>query len=129
MRLQLWQRMQALATNLGLARLWTQETAPFWRQNGFVLADADALKRLPEKWASNPAEWLTFQLRDEAALERSLDHEFSRFKEEEKARIEKAIRRGRALKFIATLLAVLLALFVLIISAYMIRNRSLLQGR
>src|SRR6476661_5038766 len=31
-----WQRFQALATNHGIARLWTEEESPFWKQNGFV---------------------------------------------------------------------------------------------
>src|SRR4051812_20099882 len=31
----LWTRLQSISQNHGLVRLWTQETAPFWKQNGF----------------------------------------------------------------------------------------------
>jgi N-acetylglutamate synthase-like GNAT family acetyltransferase len=129
LREQLWQRIQSLATNHGLARLWTRETAPFWKQNGFTPADPDALKRLPTAWDPSQPDWLTSRLRDEVALEQSLEHEFSRFKEDEKKQREKASRRARTLKLFATLLAVALAILVLVISFVLIRNRSFLHGR
>src|SRR5215471_6744342 len=35
----LWERIQAVALNQGLLRLWTQETAPFWSHCGMVPAE------------------------------------------------------------------------------------------
>jgi N-acetylglutamate synthase-like GNAT family acetyltransferase len=122
LRPQLWARMQSLATNHGLARLWTSETSPFWKQHGFQPADADALKRLPEPWAAEPVVWLTLRLRDEEALEISLEKEFARFKEEEKRATQKALFRGRALKIFATVLAIVLAGCVLVICVYLLKN-------
>ena len=43
----LWERIQAVARNHGVARLWTQECAPFWGQSGFQLERTEALKKLP----------------------------------------------------------------------------------
>jgi N-acetylglutamate synthase-like GNAT family acetyltransferase len=120
----LWERMQSLATNHGLARLWTQETAPFWSRGGFQPATEDALKKLPASWAGAQSGWLTMRLRDEEALQMSLDKEFARFKEEEQRRIHGTLRGVKALKFIATLLAVVLAIFVVVVSAYIFLHRT-----
>jgi len=43
----LWDRVQTVATNHGLLRVWTQEQAPFWNHCGLLKADADALQKLP----------------------------------------------------------------------------------
>ena len=124
----LWERMQSVAGNHGLVRVWTQETAPFWRQNGLHPADAGEAAKLPPAWSVLPPNWLTLQLRDEAALEMSLDKEFARFKELEMAETAKAMRTARTLKIIATMVAVILAIFVIAACAYLFRNRDLLQS-
>jgi N-acetylglutamate synthase-like GNAT family acetyltransferase len=118
----LWQRMQAVALNHMLARLWTQETAPFWRQTGFQAADEAALKKLPEAWGADPARMLTLALRDEELLEKALEGTFTLLKEQERQRTEKMLRRGRKLKFIATMLAVILALFVVVTSVRLLMS-------
>jgi len=122
LRQQLWARMQSVVCNHGLARLWTRETAPFWKQNGFQAAGAEALKKLPTAWAAEQADLLTVQLRDEAALETSLEKEFARFKAEEKRSMARAMNRGRTLKFVATVLAIILAGGVVVALVYTLRN-------
>src|SRR6266516_389477 len=42
-----WERIQVLAKNHGLVRLWTQFSSPFWNQTGFQYAAADLLSKLP----------------------------------------------------------------------------------
>jgi N-acetylglutamate synthase-like GNAT family acetyltransferase len=128
LRQQLWERMQSLATNLGLARLWTQETAPFWNRGGFHAANEESLKKLPDQWATGQARWLTLRLRDEEAIEKSLDKEFARFKEAEKQRTQTALQRARALKFVATLMAVVLAIFVIVVSLYLYLHRNIIRA-
>jgi N-acetylglutamate synthase-like GNAT family acetyltransferase len=113
----LWQRMQALGLSHGLARLWTQETAPFWKQQGFQPADGAALKKFPETWAASDAsKFFTVALRDEESLEKALAANFELLKEEERRRTEKFFRRGKTVKFIVTVFTVILALFVAIMS-------------
>ena len=108
LRHSLWERLQSLATNHGIARLWTRETAPFWSQNGFHAPSPDELKKLPPAWGADSPGWLTLKLRDEEALEKALEKEFTRFKLEEKRRTEQLLRKGKILKFIGTFLAVVL---------------------
>ncbi len=126
LRAPMWDRMQSVAANHGLVRLWTQETAPFWRHCGLHPADGEESKKLPTNWDRLPGEWLTIQLRDEAAIEVSLDKEFLKFKEATKAHTEQAMRRARLLKYGATFLAIVLAVVVCVICVYMLKNRSLL---
>ncbi len=113
----LWQRMQALALSHGLSRLWTQETAPFWKQLGFQPPDEAALKRFPQSWAGgDTAKFLTLALRDEESLEKALASNFELLMAEERRRTEKFFRQGKTVKFIVTVFTVMLALFVAIMS-------------
>lgn len=128
MRQELWERVQSLATNHGLARLWTQETAPFWKQNGFQSANEESLIKLPSQWAAIQSGWLTMRLRDEEALQISLDKEFARFKEEEQQRRQGVLRRNRTLKSFTTLVAVVLMIFVLVVCIYMLLHRNDLRA-
>ena len=38
----MWQRLQAIATHNGVIRVWTQESAAFWRQAGFNQASGSS---------------------------------------------------------------------------------------
>ncbi len=72
LRAALWQRLQIIARNQGIARLWTLEDASFW-QAVFQPApgpDKDALKAV---FADPTASWWTFSLRDPARAQRLLD--------------------------------------------------------
>ena len=125
----LWERIHRLVTNHGVARLWTVESAPFWTRNGFQPADAEALKKLPETWATFAPAWLTLQLRDEELIQKALDHEFARFREHEQRETAAAMRRTRIMKVVATVLAILLAIFVIVISISLLGSRLRIPGR
>src|SRR5262249_51403092 len=58
-----WERIQVVAANLGVFRLWTQETSPFWTRWGFQPANAETLARLPEEWKKLEGRWLTLELK------------------------------------------------------------------
>jgi N-acetylglutamate synthase-like GNAT family acetyltransferase len=126
----LWTRVQSVAANHGLARLWTRETAPFWKQNGFNPAGNEALKKLPADWADRAqADWLTLQLRDEAALEHSLDVEFARFQEEVREQTQRSLQSGKTLKYLSTVLAIIFAACVMIGLIFLLKNSHQLPGR
>jgi hypothetical protein len=125
----LWQRMQALALSHGIARLWTQETAPFWKQHGFQPPDAAALKRIPEAWVAEASKFFTVALRDEESLEKALASNFELLMAEERRRTEKFFRRGKTVKFIVTVFTVMLALFVAIVSLRLLLSHIGSLGR
>ena len=106
LRQKLWDRVALMAQNFGLARLWIQSAAPFWRTIGFAPANAEVMPKLPPEFSGNPGNWSTLQLKEEAAPVASIDKEFAMFREAERERTEKMLRQARALKMFAAVLAV-----------------------
>jgi len=128
LRTHLWQRLQSVATNHGLVRVWTQEKAPFWCHCGLHPAAEAELKKLPDAWYSLPGNWWTQQLRDEEAVAASLDKDFAQFKEAARLQTEETLRRARMLKYIATFIAIILAVFVIFVSLYLLKSHGILLG-
>lgn len=119
----LWERLQAIAANYGLFRLWTREAAPFWGRCGLLPASEELLPRLPEPWRAQASRWMTLQLREETAATISVEREFDLFMAAERQRTRSALDQARTLKTIATVLAVGLAAAVLTASLYfLLRN-------
>jgi N-acetylglutamate synthase-like GNAT family acetyltransferase len=106
LRQQLWERVQMIANNHGLNRIWTQLESPFWHHIGFNHASSELTARLPGLFAGEQRPWLFYQLRAEGAAAISLDKEFAMFREAERERTEKIFRQARVLKMIAAVLAV-----------------------
>jgi len=74
---------------------WTQESSPFWKQRDFATPASDAIKRLPADFPSAEGDWLTLQLKDEVAIELSLDKEFAVFRESERERTERMMDQAK----------------------------------
>ena len=117
MRPLLWARIQSLATNHGIFRIWTQERAPFWTHTGFQPENDRAIQKLPDTWSGSRSDWLTLQLKDEEAIA-SLEKEFAMFMETEKQRSAQAIGQAKTLKTIVTVFAFLVALAIFAAAAY-----------
>jgi N-acetylglutamate synthase-like GNAT family acetyltransferase len=107
----LMERIQSLAANHGVFRLWTREKAPFWTRRGFQPTTTEVLKKLPEAWAGSGSDWLTLQLKDEQAIS-SVEKELALFMESEKLRTQRTLEQARALKLVATVIALILAILV-----------------
>lgn len=125
----LWSRMQNLTANHGISRLWIQETAPYWKQLGFHPATPEELTRLPAAWIPLPNEWLTLRLKAEEAFESPVEKEFEQFKAMERARTEQALARTKLANQIATMVAVILALLIMVASIYVWVHRTRLPSR
>ena len=116
-----WERVQSLALNHGLVRIWTREDAPFWKQNGFQPAKPEALKRLPADFGQSTDTWLTLALKDEDSVV-SLEKELALFMQSEKRRTDKAFQQARVLKNFATVIAFILAVLVIAGMIYLLRK-------
>ncbi|HVV70263.1 MAG TPA: hypothetical protein VHI52_02000 [Verrucomicrobiae bacterium] len=125
----LWDRLNSVATNHGLLRLWTQEQAPFWTHSGLVKPEPEALEKLPAAWREPSAAWLTLKLKEDLAEVISADREFALFMEAEKRRTERAFQQARVLKFIATLIAFLVLLVVVAGAFFILRKNPQLLHR
>lgn len=117
MRPMFWARVQSLAANHGIFRLWTQERAPFWTQTGFQPANDKMMSKLPAVWADASSSWFTLQLKDEEAIA-SLEKEFAMFMESEKQRSAQAIGQAKTLKTIVTVFSLIVALAIFTAAAY-----------
>jgi N-acetylglutamate synthase-like GNAT family acetyltransferase len=124
----LWERLQAVAQNHGLFRLWTEETAPWWKKDaGFATPSEEILQKLPEVYGPRHAAWLTLRLKEEGAEPSLLDKEIAMFKEAERIKREKLIHRGKVIRIIGTLIATLLFLFAMAMLFYFWKNRNYLR--
>src|SRR5438552_10669281 len=47
LRQTLWERIQIVANNFGLVRIWNQFTTPFWNQTAFQYASSEVFAKLP----------------------------------------------------------------------------------
>ena len=98
-----WERIQVIAANLGVFRLWTQESSPFWKQRGFQPANAETLARLPEEWKKPDGSWLTLELKNEEAINAVMKEQFADFMGAEKRQTERMAQRDRYLRLFITI--------------------------
>jgi N-acetylglutamate synthase-like GNAT family acetyltransferase len=101
----LWERVQVLARNHGLTRLWTRERGPFWSGAGFRQATAEDLKRFPAAFGQAQAEWHTLPLQAETALTPALEKELELFHQAEQQDTQRLVRQARILKWVVVLIA------------------------
>ena len=126
-RPRLWERIQTVARNHGLVRLWTQEGGPFWQEAGFTETSPEALKKLPANFGGAPARWLTLQLKDEHAAALSVEHEFELFQTAQKEETEKLMRLGRTMKFtVFAALGIAVAIGLVLVVKLAFKNPSML---
>ena len=128
-REQVWERIQVLARNHGLVRLWTREAAPFWQQQaGFAEASPELAGKLPAGFGAMPGRWLMLQLREENLSVLSIEREFELFQVSQKQETEKLMQLGRTLKFITVVvLGVVLLIGGFFVVKLVIKNPSLLS--
>ncbi len=122
LRPQLWERLQSVAANHGLVRLWTQEQAPFWSHCGLGKPDPEAMEKLPAAWRSFAGAWLTLKLKEDVEEIISADKEFAMFMEAERQRTQRTFQQARVLKFIATLIAISVVFLVMAGAFFVIRR-------
>jgi N-acetylglutamate synthase-like GNAT family acetyltransferase len=119
----LWERLQVVAQNHGLFRLWTEEAAPWWKKDaGFSTASEELLQKLPESYGARHPAWLTLKLKEEVPDSFLLDKEIAMLREAERIRLEKFMHRGKVLKTIGTVIAVLVFLFALAVLFLVVRH-------
>jgi N-acetylglutamate synthase-like GNAT family acetyltransferase len=119
-----WDRIQILAANHGVFRLWTQESSPFWSRLGFRSAGAARLADLPPEWQPARGEWFMLQLKDEQAIVSALDKDFANFMLAEKRNTERTYEQARTLKTILTVFGFAIAILCFILVGYLLIHRN-----
>jgi len=125
LRPRLWSQLQSTAQNHGLFRLWTRETAPYWRKDaGFAEAGGALLEKLPASFGAAGPGWLALRIREEGADPASLARQFELFKITEQAKREKLLRNARLLRFIGTLIAIVVFACSFLLLIWVFKRRS-----
>ncbi len=100
-----WERMQMVAKNHGITRVWTQLSAPFWQMSDFHDASEEELALLPTQFVGQQVPWMTVLLREDSAPLVAAEKELAMFRDLERAGSERILRQARVFKFIAATLA------------------------
>ena len=119
-----WERIQTLAANHGVFRVWTQETSPFWRHWGFQTANAEILERLPDEWKNLGGGWLTLELKNEDAIKAALGNEFSNFMESEKEKTNRVAANAKKITLLITITGFTVGLIGIAVAAYLFIHRQ-----
>lgn len=118
----LWKRIQTLATNHGILRVWIRENTPFWLQLGFKTATEENLQRLPAAWNTEGPPWFTLQLKDEVAIG-AVEKELAMFMSASKRNSERTMDQLRVLKKMALFVAILFAIIAFGAAFYLLMKR------
>jgi N-acetylglutamate synthase-like GNAT family acetyltransferase len=122
-----WERIQKLAANLGVFRVWTQETSPFWRHWGFQLANSEALARLPDEWKGLEGHWLTLELKNETAINTVLQNQLAGFMDAEKQQTARVAEQARRLRLIITIVLLIFAVICFAGAVFLLLRRARMQ--
>jgi N-acetylglutamate synthase-like GNAT family acetyltransferase len=122
-----WRRFEALASNHGVFRMWTQETSPFWTRWGFQPANPEILSRLPEEWKTSEGKWFTFELKNEEAVKAALENKFAGFMDAEKKQTARVAEKARTLKTIIIVVGFTIGISCIGIAIYLLIHRNPLQ--
>jgi N-acetylglutamate synthase-like GNAT family acetyltransferase len=117
----LWGRIQTVAKNRGLVRLWTTDVVQFWRGVDFGTPTPELLEKLPAKFGRPDAPWTTLKLKDELLTNLSPEQEFKLFKEAVKAESDAALQQAKVLNRIALVVAIVFAVLVAVAAYYLLR--------
>jgi N-acetylglutamate synthase-like GNAT family acetyltransferase len=124
LRAALWDRILTLANQQGAYRLWTRESGSFWTGAGFTPSPSPGSSGMPAAFGDGD-HWRMLKLRDEPLKMIAAEEQLEAYLEMERHRIDQLVRRGRALKIIATGFAGALFLGALSVLFVMLRrNRS-----
>ena len=115
-----WGRIQTLASNHGVFRLWTQENSPYWSQLGFRVAGPAKLAGLPSEWQSNRGEWSMLQLKDEETITNALEKDFAAFMAMERQNTERTHQQAKTVRTIVTVIGFGIGLLGFGVAAYLL---------
>lgn len=120
-----WERIQVLASNHTVFRLWTQERSPFWKNFGFRPPDANTLAHLPAEWQNEyDGAWLTYQLKDEEAINTALKTQFAGFMAEQKMETERVREKAQSIRTIITVVAFAIGILCFGLAIYLLIRRG-----
>ena len=128
LRAALWRRLQIVARNQGIHRLWTQEDADYWRASGFTAAPPAVVAGATAAFVDKTAAWSLCELIDPAkakllATEQMAIWQASRAQEAEELQGKIRTFRNFALLIAAAVIMLMIGMVVFVL----LRRPELLQ--
>ena len=123
-----WERIQKLAANHGVFRIWTQETSPFWTHWGFQPASTELLGRLPDEWKNLEGRWLTLELKNEDAVNAALKNQFGGFMDAEKKQTAQVVARARQIRTFFTVIFFAIGFICIALAVWLLLRHPLTAG-
>lgn len=119
-----WDRIRVLAANFTVFRLWTQERSSSWKTFGFRPPEPEILARLPDEWKNEfDGAWLTFQLKDEAAIAEALGTTFAGFMDAEKRQTARVMEQAQTMRTIITVAGFVLGALAFGVAIYLLVHK------
>lgn len=120
-----WERIQTLAANHGVFRIWTQERSPVWKSFGFQPPGPEVIDRLPNEWKNEfTGGWLTLQLKNEEVITAALEKQFAGFMAAEKKDTERVSEKARTFKTIITIAGFVVGIICFAFAIYLFIHRN-----
>jgi N-acetylglutamate synthase-like GNAT family acetyltransferase len=127
LRASLWSRLQIVARNQGVVRLWTLEDAPYWLGT-FTAADSGAIQRLQASFRDPTAAWRCYQLLDPERAQKLVDERLAMWDanlKSEKSDLLDTVQRIRTFAFVFA--AIVIGGILLLIVFVVLRQPHLIQ--
>jgi N-acetylglutamate synthase-like GNAT family acetyltransferase len=123
-----WTRIQTLAANHGVFRIWTQERSPFWKSFGFQPPTTEVLARLPDAWKNEfDGGWLTLQLKNEEVIAAALEKNFVPFMAEEKIGTKRISEKAKTINTVITVAGFAIGIICFGVAIYLFVHRNSFQ--
>jgi N-acetylglutamate synthase-like GNAT family acetyltransferase len=120
-----WERLQKLAANHGVFRVWTQERSPFWKSFGFQPPAPEILARLPGEWKNEfDGGWLTLQLKNEELITAALEKQFVPFMTGEKLETAKISEKAKTINTVITVVGFAIGILGISTAIYLFIKRQ-----
>jgi N-acetylglutamate synthase-like GNAT family acetyltransferase len=108
----LWNRIQMVARNHSLDRIWSHMNTPFWRKTGFRAATEDELEAMPESLGEKRNMFL-LPLREGEGSAEAIEKQFAMLRALHEEESQQLQRRVSAVKKLALVLTVVVAFLVI----------------
>lgn len=119
----IWDRMEVIAHNFGLVRIWTREDSPFWHHYGFQPATQEQLQKLPHVFGAPDHGWYVASFRKEEPVKViNPEKEFEILIAQEKAETQRITDLAKVMRVIAIILAAIVLLGVVIGAIYVLKK-------
>jgi len=104
-RAALWKRVQIVARNQGVQRIWTQEDADYWRVSGFSPVPPPLVERVPASFLKTADTWLACDLMDPERAKVIINEQLAILEAERHLAAAEFQRKVRIFRIAAILLA------------------------